>query len=340
MSTLRDQILARINETQNRPPTLQDILRRQFPLAREVIAAELEAMLADRLIDTETGTDGLTYRKAKPPYVPSERPHIATVCTDAGIAYFPPKNQQPKMPLSAVEKARLVKQRAAEPPKAMPKRALIEVSKKPPGEASKKPRGTKAVCAKNRALIAKHLTEPLSSAEFSGRAGIEFQVAVKLLNRAQAQGVIIGENTGRPKLFFFAPAPSDADISAARKRAEKFKRVVFIGRRKYDIAAMAAEYARGDLVLEIARRHRCHKSKVRECVALAGVKLRTRAEINAAALQVRVAKHGPKPPRVRASNKGKQINLSDEQRQKRADQMRINRQYRHKRIYAFAGGAA
>lgn len=335
MSTLRQQILDRINETPHRPPTLQDILRRQFPLAREVIAAELEAMIADREIDTETGTDGLTYRKAKPPYVPAEKAYVATVCTDAGIAYFPGKNQQPRMPISPVQKTEAIKQRAAEPPKAMPKKALIEVSKKP--------RGTKPVCAKNRATIAQHLTFPMSAAEFAVCAKIEPDMANAILNRAELQKQIGGDNKGRPKIFYplsLAGENIAALAAEARPRAAKHKRATFIRRRKYDVAAMAAEYANGDLVLDIARRHCCHLSKVRECVALAGVKPRTRAEINAAVARERIAKYGPKPPRVRTTNKGKRINITDEHRKKLADQMRINRQYRHKRVDAFAGGAA
>ena len=70
---LRDLILTRIDDAPHRPPTFSD-LRRATMRSSVAISKELELMLCEHLIDTETGDSGLTYIKAKAPYVPELAP--------------------------------------------------------------------------------------------------------------------------------------------------------------------------------------------------------------------------------------------------------------------------
>ena len=64
--SLRDQILARIDETPHRSPTLMCIIQRLYSVANEPDVREcVRIMLIAGTIGTENGDSGVTYRRAK-----------------------------------------------------------------------------------------------------------------------------------------------------------------------------------------------------------------------------------------------------------------------------------
>ena len=76
--TLRDQILARIDETPHRPPTFTDIARACFPtghfegLLDSNMASAMNALFSERVVYTEPSDRGLTFTRAQllPPPIP------------------------------------------------------------------------------------------------------------------------------------------------------------------------------------------------------------------------------------------------------------------------------
>ena len=90
--TLRDQILARIDETPHRPPTSRDIHQACPGVHWTAIAFVLSRLCNTREIDTENGTDGLTYVKAKPAYVePAREPAKPLYANLEGVTQWPKK---------------------------------------------------------------------------------------------------------------------------------------------------------------------------------------------------------------------------------------------------------
>ena len=88
--TLRDQILARIDETPHRPPTFPDLVR-VCGLMSDTAEA-ISELLTAREIDTETGDGGLTYRRKKAAYVePAREPAKPLYANLEGVTQWPKK---------------------------------------------------------------------------------------------------------------------------------------------------------------------------------------------------------------------------------------------------------
>ena len=89
--TLREQILARIDETPHRPPTCE-CLARDCGTPRLAMSLELSRMVIDREIDTETGDSGVTYKRAKSAYVEPPRESAKPLYANLeGVTQWPKK---------------------------------------------------------------------------------------------------------------------------------------------------------------------------------------------------------------------------------------------------------
>lgn len=209
--TLREQILQRIDETPHRPPTMRDIVQRQYPLTCLVIDAALKAMLASGEIDTEQGDSGLTYIRRKIHSEQAPSPHAPEQMKERqanGLAYFPSRNGQPQA-ITPTERKTL---RVCTVPRPMTKHELAEAERerkfdlrqkmKADADRIKKKRAERKDSLKNRRLIAKHLTKPMIAKNFAVSANIPLQTAHSILNRAFARKTVLRSIDKRPRLFW------------------------------------------------------------------------------------------------------------------------------------------
>ena len=281
MSALREQILARIEATPFRPPSIADIMR-GTRLSFITISGELADLINDRIIDTQTGDSGLTYVKAKPLYVPAEKPRTVSICNHAGIEYFPAKNKQPRLPKRGNEALKNA-QRSAEVPKAEGKKQMAESNRihqvaendrkrleKLKREAIKKAtsREERMAC---RNKVTQLLTTPMSAAQFAALAGIDKLTASARLGLMQSRGFLQADNLAEPKLFFFA-SMEPFDVKHYRDVAKAFR----IKSTGYDFEQMIIEYQRGDLIKVMCAKWTCNNQKISEIMRLNGIPVRQR----------------------------------------------------------------
>ena len=92
MSNLKEQILARIDETPHRAPTITAFIYATSALFH-TLQRELASMIDARLIDTEQGDSGLTYIRRKAPYVEPVRPTSPST-TEGGLGFFPSRKSK------------------------------------------------------------------------------------------------------------------------------------------------------------------------------------------------------------------------------------------------------
>ena len=112
---VQQQILARIDATPHRPPTFPDLVR-VCGLMSDTAEA-ISELLTARLIDTETGDGGLTYRRKKAAYVePVREPAKPLYANLEGVTQWPKRNSAQVISLaancSAKQKARVEETKA------------------------------------------------------------------------------------------------------------------------------------------------------------------------------------------------------------------------------------
>lgn len=293
--TLRDQILARIDATPFRPPTANNILRAVNAMGGPIEAVartEIDMLLFHGLIDTETGTDGLTYRRAKPPYVvPTVREPSKSVLPDtSGLGFFPSRNQKPvDIGKSAFCKSRQAlamraADRAPHPTKqqkseeARDHLAAMRKAARAAKSADKKARRV-AVSAdrktrqqKNRAVITKHLTEPMTTRQFAELSGLEIKRAHDVLTCARDSKYLCTDGDTFPVIYFFEHHRDQVEsIRATAKKVIYDRQNDHLGIVPADVAAA---HAAGATIFELAQRHHCGVVRMRAAIKLGGGKVK------------------------------------------------------------------
>ena len=250
--------------------------------AIQAVSGELSAMLAAGIIDTENGDGGLTYRRAKAPYVEAEKPRTVSVCDHAGIEYFPSKRQQPRLPKAGSEALKNA-ERAAEVPKAESKNSLAIYKKAHAIAVNDRKREEKLKLAALKKLtsrqernaskdqVTKLLTCPMSAAQFAAIAGIDKETANARFGGMNARGFLQSDNLESPKIFFFAHM-EPFDVGHYRDQAKAFR----IKSTGYDFEQMIAEYQRGDLIKVMCAKWTCNNQKISEIMRLNGIPVRRR----------------------------------------------------------------
>lgn len=338
MSTLRDQILARIALTPFRPPTMRDIdlYLSEYESFEQGVFAELQRMIADRIIDTANGDSGLTYTRRKvyavmpapSPHAPAPIPQTA----HAGLAYFPSKssNAQPvwrgagntpgeRKTLRACtvprmqSKAELSAQAKADKAAQLVKKAK---EKKAERQNSTPPDRTSYA---NRALVTKHLTYPMSAAQFGELAGLGEIAARSMLFNMAHRGFVKSDVRKQPKLYFFE-RPENDKLSEFRKFAQQFK-----ARRDLDPDVIVADYESGAKMKQLAKKWKASEATIGEILDEQGVKRRARGQL---------IKGVPRAESraLRAENLALKARIAELESANKAP-------LRHRRIDAFAGAS-
>lgn len=282
---LRDQILARIDLTPYRAPAVADIMR-ETRLSFITISGELADLINEGQIDTEQGDGGLTYKRRVPkpvtsPYAPAPLPERSP----SGLAYFPSKS--PKLqPVwhdynTPSEKEAI---RVCSVPKALGRRELKAMERA--DKAAKIAAEQKKLAAMKDAkkphrfasthnLVAKHLTQPISSFMFAQAAGIDCKKAISMLqNQVKFHRLLVCN--GVPKLYYL----DGMDPQSAKVEATRFKRLAAFKKNGYDPCQIAKEYAEGSTFREIQAKHGGRIQTLHECVKFTGASLISRAELN------------------------------------------------------------
>jgi hypothetical protein len=302
MSDLQAAILARIDATPYRPPHFQDLV---FIGPHAAISWALAELMTARVIDTATGDSGVTYTRRKvhtdAPYSSPHAPAPIPQTAHAGLAYFPSRSPtaQPvwhgpentpsqRATLRACSVPRIetrqelararaellaiaAKKRKAERDAETAKRRAIAAKIK--ANKAAESRGQSSTFATSRALIAAHLTRPMSSAMFASAAGIDPKKSAAMLANQARAGRLQAINSV-PKLFLL----HGMDDKNARDEAAKNKIQSRLAKLGYDAEKVANEYAAGSKINEIQARYGGSKSGLRKCVRLCGGQIRTQAQ--------------------------------------------------------------
>ena len=276
---IREQILARIDATPYRAPSFSDLMR-HTKASFNGLTLELDVLQLHREIDTENGTDGLTYRRKIQPVTVS--PHAPTTLPERkenGFA-FPSKNAQPqKIAVNTPSERKMIQ--AARVPDRMQKRerqaaekahliATRAAAKKAAVVTSKRAKG------KHSEIVARHLGGPVSVAEFALIAGVTKDAANSMLVNREGGGGVKSCSLGYPKMYF--KEATKEEIKEARARAMAFKTASMIKAARPESAQIAQEYAAGETLNGLAAKYKTHKDSVGKILVIYGVKKRTRAE--------------------------------------------------------------
>ena len=264
--TLRAQILARIDETPHRAPTITAFIYTTSALFH-TLQRELASMIDARVIDTEQGDSGLTYKRAKAAYVPHVTPRTPEVCNSAGIAYFPSKNQQPQPP----------KVRKTEPPKVRAVACVVQKTQAKlaaPAKAKREPATHRRPGQKE---LHAYLDRPMSITLFAKNAGITKKSANAKLCHFQQKGLIKGDKT-EPNIYWFE-SMEPFDMAKIKAEAQSVKTFDLMTARGFDFEVIAEEYKRGDLVQDITKKWTCNHHQVLKALRIAGVPLRTKKQL-------------------------------------------------------------
>ena len=270
--TLRDQILARIDETPHRPPTSRDIIQRLYPASYVEIMDALKQLIDARIIDTETGDSGVTYRRAKSS-APAAKFTPAPV-HENNLANWPSRKQPLQTPKQDVKKAKV--EFASRKLRFEDKKALALTRKeheraerlraaKARNELAIKAREARALrkdadkrmpkneIARSKALVLKHLTYPMLGSDFSDLAGLKAKRGSGALAYFTHMGIVKTYGV-KPLLFALADHVYESE-HIARYRTEALsrrskKRAI---KRGLDPVKMAADYQSGLTVEQIAK---------------------------------------------------------------------------------------
>ena len=345
--TLRDQILARIDATPYRPPTFADLARHcraDLPVQWAIVE-----MFAAREIDTENGTDGLTYRRKVQPSATSPHAPILPARKDQSFG-FPAKFAQPS-PIVKNTPAERAAINAAKVPPRMPKRERAPIEKAhliaTRAKAAKVAKVAKIEEKRNAArtiaqTVDAHLTGAMSAAQFAKAAGVSKTIASAMLYRSVVRGRIFADAKARPKLYFFA-APAAEQVTQFRAAAQDLKR------RQYGLEPdkIAAEYKTGAKIKDQAARWSTSIKTIRAILRSEKVTLRTPQECAAALRGVErdmTPEHKQKCrdalAKARAEGRLKHQALKDENEALRARLAQLEAEKkppRHKRMDAFEG---
>jgi hypothetical protein len=294
VNDLQTAILARIDATPYRAPTITD-----FTGQHAAISLALAELMTARVIDTATGDSGVTYTRSKvhtgapSPHAPAPIPQTA----HAGLAYFPsrspaaqpvwhgPENTPsqratiractvPRLQTKAELAAQARAHKAAE-------RAKEKAAKPATKTAIKQDTALKSAPAprpgKHHGLVMRHLTGPMSTAEFATAAGVTKDAASSMLGNREKSGAVKSCSLGLPKMYF--RGASKPEIEAARTRAAKFKwRVLRSKKLDESSSAIVADYEAGKSLKKLARELKLHKDTIGKIIGIHGVKKRTRSE--------------------------------------------------------------
>jgi hypothetical protein len=296
MTDLQQQILARIDATPYRPPTIAD-----FTGERASVSWSLAELMAAGVIDTATGDSGTTYTRRKvhtdAPYSSPHAPKPTLQIAHAGLAYFPsrspaaqpvwhgPENTpsqratiractvprlQTKAELAAQARAHKAAERAKEKAVKPEKKTAIKQDTALKSAPAPRP-------GKHHGLVMQHLTWPMSAAEFAAAAGVTKDAASSMLGNREKSGTVKSCPLGLPKMYY--RDASKPEIEAARARAAKFKwRALRAKKLDESSAAIVADYEAGKSLKKLARELKLHKDTIGKIIGIHGVKKRTRSE--------------------------------------------------------------
>jgi hypothetical protein len=353
MTDLQQQILARIDATPYRPPTIND-----FTGQRAAISCALAELMTAREIDTATGDSGTTYTRRKvyadapSPHAPAPIPQTA----HAGLAYFPSRSPtaQPAWHGPENTPSQRATIRACTVPRLQTKAELAAQARahnaaerakakaaKPAKVESKRKSVTKIVTARSIAeTVDAHLAGAMSAAQFAKAAGVSKTVASSMLYRSVARGRIFHDTKSRPKLYFFA-VPVAEQIAEFRASAQDLKR----RQDGLEPDKIAAEYVTGAKIKDQAARWGTSIKTIRAILRSEKVTLRTPQECAAVLRGVErdmTPEHRQKCretlAKARAEGRLKHQALKDENAALKAELAELG-SYRNKRVDAFAGRA-
>jgi hypothetical protein len=343
MTDLQTAILARIDATPYRAPTIAD-----FSGNRADISSALAELMAAGVIDTATGDSGVTYTRRKVyAATPTPSPHAPILPARKEQSFsFPSKFAQPVQIVKNTPAERVVI-RAAKVPERMQKRERAALEKahlivtRTKASASKKVAAQEEKRRTSRSIadtVNKYLTGPMSLAQFGKAAGLSKTIAASMLYRSVVQGRIFKDDRARPKLYFFA-VPVAAEIAQFRAAAQELKR------RNYGLEPdkIAAEYRAGGKVKAQAKKWGTSAKTIRAILRDEGVTLRTPQECSAA-LRGTVREITPEHrekiraqlSKARAEGRLKHQAMKEENAALKAQVAELTR---HKCIDAFAGRA-